>query len=274
MRVRVITGIVLSVFFASLMYFQGWYFRIVVMIATCFCMFEIYDAFRKKGMKPIQWLCVAYPAALLGAYTLGHHLGHYESFLMPVMLMFSMISLVVMVMRKEADYPSLSATMFTMIYPGLMLALLYPLMDLPDAGMSTLALILSMTIAFMCDIAAYCIGVRFGKHKLCPNISPNKTVEGALAGLGASVLWATLVAWVGSMFIPSLPPVWHFALLGLVSGVCSQCGDLTASIVKRYCGVKDYGTIFPGHGGMMDRLDSVLFNIVTVYVYFRLMLIY
>ena len=53
--------------------------------------------------------------------------------------------------------------------------------------------------------------------------------------------------------------------------MCSQCGDLTASIVKRYCGVKDYGTIFPGHGGMMDRLDGAMFNVVVVYVYFRLM---
>ena len=74
-------------------------------------------------------------------------------------------------------------------------------------------------------------------------------------------------------FIEGLPPLWHFALLGLVAGVCSQCGDLTASIVKRYCGVKDYGTIFPGHGGMMDRLDGAMFNVVVVYVYFRLMLI-
>ena len=109
---------------------------------------------------------------------------------------------------------------------------------------------------------------------MCPNISPKKTVEGALAGLAASMLWATVVAWVGTSFIPNLPPVWHFTILGLIAGVCSQCGDLTASIVKRYCGVKDYGTIFPGHGGMMDRLDGAMFNIVVVYVYFRLMLIY
>ena len=88
MRVRVITGVILSIFFASLVWVQGWYFRIVTMIATCFCMFELYDAFRKKGMKPIQWLCVAYPAALLGAYTLGRYMGHAESLMMPVMLMF------------------------------------------------------------------------------------------------------------------------------------------------------------------------------------------
>lgn len=271
MRVRIITGVVLSLFFISLMWFQGWYLRIVAMIATSFCMFELYDAFRKKGMKPIQWLCVAYPAALLGAYTLGRYMGHSDSLMMPVLLMFSMVSLVVMVARKEADFPSLSATMFTMIYPGLMLSLVYPLIDLEPRGLSTLALTLSMTIAFMGDIAAYCVGIRWGRHRLCPNISPRKTVEGAIAGLAASVAWSITAAGVAGFFVAGLPPLWHFALLGLVAGVCSQCGDLTASIVKRYCGVKDYGTIFPGHGGMMDRLDGAMFNVVVVYVYFRLM---
>lgn len=273
MRVRVITGIILSLFFASLVLIQGWYLRIVVMLATSICMFELYDAFRKKGMKPVQWLCVAYPAALLGAHTLGAYMGSKEALMMPVMLMFAMVSLVVMVARKEADYPSLSATMFTMIYPGLMTSLIYPLVDIPDHRVATLALILSMSIAFMGDIAAYLVGVRLGKHKLCPSISPNKTVEGALAGLAAAVLWSIIVALVAGCFISNLTPLWHFALLGLAAGICSQCGDLTASIVKRYCGVKDYGTIFPGHGGMMDRLDSVMFNIVVVYVYFRLTLI-
>lgn len=273
MRVRIITGVVLGLFFTSLMWFQGWYLRIVAMIATSFCMFELYDAFRKKGMKPIQWLCVAYPAALLGAYTLGRQIGHSESLMMPVLLMFSMVSLVVMVARKEADFPSLSATMFTMIYPGLMLSLVYPLIDLEPHGLSTLALTLSMTIAFMGDIAAYCVGIRWGRHRLCPNISPRKTVEGAVAGLAASVAWSIAASVFAGFFIEGLPPLWHFALLGLVAGVCSQCGDLTASIVKRYCGVKDYGTIFPGHGGMMDRLDGAMFNVVVVYVYFRLMLI-
>lgn len=273
MRIRIITGVVLSLFFASLIWLQGWYMRIIVMIATSFCMFELYDAFRKKGMKPIQWLCVAYPAALLGAHMIGVWVGHGDSLMMPVMLMFSMVSLVVIVMRKEADYPSLSATMFTMIYPGLMLSLLYPLMEIKDKGIGTVALILSMTIAFLGDIAAYGVGIKFGKHKLCPNISPKKTVEGALAGLAASTLWSMAVALVAGIFVNGLPPLWQFAVLGLIAGACSQCGDLTASIVKRYCGVKDYGTIFPGHGGMMDRLDGALFNIVVVYVYFRLILI-
>ena len=68
-----------------------------------------------------------------------------------------------------------------------------------------------------------------------------------------------------------MPPLWHFAVIGLVGGIVGQIGDLFASLVKRHCGVKDYGTIFPGHGGMMDRLDSVLFVALLVYMYQSIM---
>ena len=271
MNARLITGAVLTLFYLSLVYFQGWYFKITVVIASCLCMYELYDAFRKKGMIPIQWLCFAYPPALLGAYTFGRYLGQSESLLLPTMLVFSMISLVVMVARKEPDYLSLSATMFTMIYPGIMLALLYPLIDIEDKLLATMMLVLSMAIALMGDICALFVGSRFGKHKLCPNISPNKTVEGALGGLAASVLTAVIVALGFGFFRETSEPLWYYLLLGLVAGACSQCGDLTASIVKRYCGEKDFGTIFPGHGGMMDRMDSCMFNIVVVYMYCKVM---
>ena len=99
-----------------------------------------------------------------------------------------------------------------------------------------------------------------------------------MAGLAAGVLSAILVpliaGWITTyvpMAVPyavDLPPLWQFALLGLIGSAASQIGDLTASMVKRYCGIKDFGNMFPGHGGMMDRMDGVLFTGVVVYVYF------
>ena len=71
----------------------------------------------------------------------------------------------------------------------------------------------------------------------------------------------------GGTSVPQFPPLWHYILIGLIGGVVGQIGDLYASLVKRHCGIKDYGTIFPGHGGMMDRLDSTLFVAVLVYLY-------
>ena len=85
--------------------------------------------------------------------------------------------------------------------------------------------------------------------------------------LGALIVYGITAACVEA----ALPPVWHYVLLGLVGGVAGQMGDLFASLIKRHCGVKDYGKLFPGHGGMMDRIDSVLFMAVLVYIYQSIM---
>ena len=125
---------------------------------------------------------------------------------------------------------------------------------------------------------ALLVGVRFGKHRLSPQISPKKSVEGSIAGLAASVLFAVLVPALANAAASAwpqcnpagavLPPLWAFALLGLIAGALSQVGDLVASLIK-HCGIKDFGTIFPGHGGMMDRMDGILFCGVACYLFFR-----
>ena len=124
--------------------------------------------------------------------------------------------------------------------------------------------------------AAYFVGSRFGKRKLIPAVSPNKTVAGAVAGLIGSMLTALIIYGLTLAFMPSadvslMPPIWHFVIIGFVGGIAGELGDLFASLVKRHCGIKDYGNIFPGHGGMMDRLDSVLFVSVLIYLYQSLM---
>jgi len=163
-----------------------------------------------------------------------------------------------------------------------MFTMLFPLQDELPQAIATLALMLTFIIALSYDTAAYFTGNLLGRRKLCPNISPKKTVEGGIGGLVAAMLFAVLSAYAVDMatthfpiFIPfktALPPLWHFAVLGLFGGVAAQVGDLTASMVKRYCGIKDFGSILPGHGGMMDRIDSVLFNVVIVYLYFMVVL--
>ena len=129
--------------------------------------------------------------------------------------------------------------------------------------------ILAFGVPLFGDTCAYFIGSRWGKRKLCPAVSPKKTVEGAVAGLAGSVAWATALAGVFSAFMP-IPPLWHFPLLGLLGGIAGQMGDLFASLVKRHCGIKDFSNIIPGHGGMMDRLDSVYWAAVFMYVYLNL----
>lgn len=121
--------------------------------------------------------------------------------------------------------------------------------------------------AFGTDIFAYFTGYLFGKHKLCPNLSPKKTIEGAVGGtIGGAACCALFGYFV-------LPDIWvHCLIIGLIGAVLSQCGDLTASLYKRKMGIKDYGNLIPGHGGIMDRFDSVLFTAPVVYYYIVLVL--
>ena len=102
----------------------------------------------------------------------------------------------------------------------------------------------------------------FGKKKLCASLSPKKTVEGALGGVIGSVLLCTAFAWI---FQPNL--LFHCVIIGLLGSIIAQFGDLVASSFKRTMGVKDYGNIIPGHGGVLDRFDSILFTIPFVYYY-------
>ena len=128
---------------------------------------------------------------------------------------------------------------------------------------------LALIIPWMCDIGAYFIGTFFGRHKLCPTISPKKTVEGLIGGIvvsvGSSVLGAYLyqVLALGDTAYVSL---WQIALLALLCAPLSVLGDLFASIIKRQSGVKDFGHIMPGHGGIMDRFDSMMFVLPVLYL--------
>jgi len=115
---------------------------------------------------------------------------------------------------------------------------------------------------WVCDTAAYAAGMHFGKRRLAPHISPNKSWEGAWGGLGGGLLVA-LVA--GPLFL-GLGLGWSI-LLGALIAVAATLGDLAESVIKRQVGAKDSGTLIPGHGGMLDRIDSLLFVVPLVYWY-------
>lgn len=149
------------------------------------------------------------------------------------------------------------------LYVPLLLSHLVMIRMLPN-GVSWLFLI--MVIVMSGDSAAYYVGSSFGKTKLYPAVSPKKSVEGSLGGLGGSLVGALLSR---AIYFPELTIVDCIAT-ALLLGVLGQLGDLFESLIKRSCGVKDSGTIFPGHGGILDRLDSILFAgpVAFYYAYF------
>lgn len=119
--------------------------------------------------------------------------------------------------------------------------------------------VLVFVISWTCDTAAFAVGSLIGKHKLIPEISPKKTVEGAIGGVAFSALLCALYGLGLDLVIEKIQVNYlYLVLFGIILSVVSQLGDLIASLIKREYGVKDYGRIFPGHGGVLDRFDSVL----------------
>ncbi len=154
------------------------------------------------------------------------------------------------------------------IYSGFGFSCMVLLRNIPDSGM--ILFLLTFFIPWVCDAMAYFVGVAIGKHKLIPDVSPKKTVEGAVGGIVGVVTFMTIFAVIMQFGFDRNPNYPVLLLLAFVGGFVGQCGDLIASLLKRECGIKDYGNIFPGHGGIMDRFDSNISVAIFMYIVCRI----
>ncbi len=152
---------------------------------------------------------------------------------------------------------------FSFVYAPVMLSFIFQTREL-EYGLGIVWLI--FISSWICDSCAYLTGILIGKHKLAPGLSPKKSLEGAVGGIAGSALAGGLYGYfaVGSM-LPEQGMVWSFVLIGGLGAVISQIGDLAASAIKRNHEIKDYGHLIPGHGGIMDRFDSVIFTAPMIY---------
>lgn len=162
---------------------------------------------------------------------------------------------------------SVTYSVFALIYPAV---LLIPLTLINNLGnVSFFALVLTFVVSPCADVFAYLVGRTFKGKKLCPDISPNKTISGAIGGLiggmvGAIVVYAILKD--SFVYHLSTNPYVYFGIVGLLAAALTEIGDLVESFIKRSVGIKDSGKIFPGHGGMLDRIDGLIF--ASVFIYF------
>ena len=152
---------------------------------------------------------------------------------------------------------------FSMVYVGVMLSYIYQTRVLPGGAFLVWLIFLC---SWGCDTCAYCVGVLIGKHKMAPVLSPKKSIEGAVGGvLGAALLGAIYAAATGAYNPnPAHTPL-IYAIICAVGALVSMVGDLAASAIKRQENIKDYGTLIPGHGGILDRFDSVIFTAPVIY---------
>ena len=154
------------------------------------------------------------------------------------------------------------AAAFCFLYAPVMISCIYRARLLPY-GIYIYALI--FFCSWICDTCAFAAGVLFGKHRFVPLLSPKKTIEGAVGGVAGSVLLCLGTAYVLQYWHPEEHLQLQFAVIGVCGSIISQIGDLAASAIKRNHQIKDYGRCIPGHGGIMDRFDSVIFTAPIIY---------
>lgn len=271
MITRIITGLVLLIVLGLALYFGGWFFSILWISAVCVAMYEMFRALSQAGHRPIAWPTWVAVLVSVPCFLLLHSKTGISILLMTLFAAFIVVCLTVMFRHnpKLDDMLVSILPLFSIAVPGMSLL---AMTRLEPKVLQQVFLSLAFFVPIVGDATAYFVGIRYGRVKLNEPISPKKTVEGAVGGLVGSLLTAIAIYLIFVAFTSQLPPFWHFPLLGLLGGIVSQTGDLFASMVKRHCQVKDYGQLFPGHGGMLDRLDSILFMAVMVYIYQLFML--
>lgn len=230
----------------------------VVLIIAILGVREMCRLWGKAGVS--VWM----PGALLGTglFVVSAH-SENEFFLGAALFCTLAAGLVYMVtVYPKFSFTDLSSTVFTSIYAGWLLTHLISLRQLPG-GFHFILLVLATT--WSTDTFAYFVGINLGRHKLAPKLSPGKSVEGAVGGLTGSILAAVILGLLNARM-----PLGHYVAVGLIAGILGQAGDLVESAFKRMAGVKDSGTLIPGHGGILDRFDSLIVTAPVVYYYLKL----
>lgn len=227
---------------------------IVLSVASGICAAEFYRIIRHDAKLPNELVGII-AAVLYPPVALWLHLGG-----MAVLTLLLMLTLLVWyVFYQRARLTDVCLSFFGAIYTGMLLAsALLVRTALPEPWGGVVVLIIFAGV-WVNDILAYLVGSAFGRHKIAPKISPNKSWEGFHAGVLGSML-----VWLLMLLVPGVAITWWEALLfGLVCGLLSVIGDLAESRIKRNSGVKDSGKLMPGHGGLLDRMDSLFLVCVT-----------
>lgn len=188
------------------------------------------------------------------------------------LFIFYLISLEVIKPNQNSLY-TVVFSFFAYMYIPWLLGYIITLRYTPDGVLGVYYLLLPLLAIIASDIGAYSFGRIFGKHSLAPRISPNKTLEGAFGGLGFAILTVALTMWGLEHFLNLSLDIYDTILFSILVASASQLGDLFESLIKRWAGVKDSGDVMPGHGGVLDRIDSLLFAVPVTYYFMALIIL-
>ena len=259
---RIVSGIVVVLLFAALLVLRGLYLQVGMVLIGIICEFEMMGTIMKKDIRIMNTPIFLFSLLVMPALYLAGVTGLFILYAVTFMLF-----VVIRVFNERYTYESIIYSVLAIFYPGLFLAFAYLITLIPDDRILLDAVLITILAASGSDTFAYFTGKFLGKNKLAPKISPNKTVEGAIGGLlGGTVLSFLYVIF----FAQKATGVLWYLLLAFLLALFSQFGDLAASLAKRYFGIKDFGKIIPGHGGVLDRVCSIIFVLPLTYAFIKL----
>jgi phosphatidate cytidylyltransferase len=224
-------------------------------------LFEFFRFVSARGLVPLRGTGVALGAAMFVEVAFP---GWFAAPIWPLCALLLLIAMLRQGSAFEKSVPAAAATLLGAFYLGGLGGTIAALITLAPPGGGAWRVVLLLAITMVSDTFAFFVGHAWGHRRLAPSISPGKTVEGALGGLAGGVVGALAVRHLG---LPALP-LSHAVVLGIGVAALGIVGDLEESLLKRWAGVKDSGALFPGHGGMLDRIDSLLFGAPVLYYYF------
>ena len=268
---RFIWSLVLITFVVfTVLVFPNWFFCLVLTAMIAAALYEFYSLVEKKGVLifKLSGIAIGVIVPLSIFFSFEPTKGWELLFIIAVLLAIFILQFT----RKESNQAivGVSTTLFGILYISWTFSFLMKLKMISEPYLPSGSLLVAflLLVTKSGDIGAYFIGTAFGKHHLIPRISPKKSVEGAIGGFIFSVAFAVL----SKYYLPTIP-VFHLVILGCLLGILAQVGDLSESLIKRDCQVKDSAGLIPGLGGILDLIDSILFTAPTLYFYVKKFLV-
>lgn len=257
---RLISGVVLVAAALFAICSGGWILFATLLTTSLIGVFELYRVAKVQKEGDFLLAGVGYLGVISYYILLVLGLSEYSM----INIIFILVALMFVYVFSYPKYHAeqVMAAFFGVVYVAVMLSYIFLTREMKDGAFLVWLIFLC---SWGCDTCAYCVGMLFGKHKMSPVLSPKKSVEGAIGGVvGAALLGALYAAIVGG-HMQTEEPVLVCAVICTVGALISMVGDLAASAIKRNHEIKDYGKLIPGHGGILDRFDSVIFTAPVIY---------
>ena len=258
---RLISGIVLVAVALLTICSGGWILYGTLTIVSLIGMFELYRAVKVQKQGENLLAVVGYLGVILHYILLSLRYSEYAMMNLIIVLIAMMFVYVFSYPKYHAE--QVMAAFFGVVYVGVMLSYIYQTRMIRDGAFLVWLIFLC---SWGCDTCAYCVGMLIGKHKMSPVLSPKKSIEGAVGGVAGAALLGVIYA------AATQGKMAEYALICAVGALISMVGDLAASAIKRNQNIKDYGKLIPGHGGILDRFDSVIITAPVIYYLAKIIL--